>query len=133
MIIDSVNAMQFDLMRLKRSCPNLQVKLEEFDGVPTLAEGIEFFGEGDIDILFEITREFAVRERNPVEILEKEEVDLALSYIKTHDFFYQEDMQKELHLSYQKAAALTNWMEKSAYIERCKNNRLKSIIDRGEL
>ena len=133
MIIDSVNAMQFDLMRLKRSCPNLQVKLEEFDGVPTLAEGIEFFGEGDIDILFEITREFAVRERNPAEILEKEEVDLALSYIKTHDFFYQEDMQKELHLSYQKAAALTNWMEKSAYLERCKNNRLKSIIDRGEL
>lgn len=116
MVIDSVNAMQFDLLRLKRSCPNLQVKLEEFVGEPTLGESIQYWGDGNIDILFGITSKFAVKERNPEEILNKENVDAALFYVKKKNRFRSEELQNELRIGYPTVTALIRWMIDAEFI-----------------
>lgn len=116
--ISCENAMQFDVLRLKRSCPNLQVKLEEFDDVPTLSECVEFYGcGGDISVLVGITSAFPIKERNAAEILTRKVVEAALSYIKNNSSFNSVDIQKTLDIEYLTAQALLNWLAEAGYIE----------------
>ncbi len=125
--IDSVNAMQFDWLRLKRSCPNLQVKLAEFEGTPTLGEAVQFFSDGDIDSLFVLARMFAVEERNPRELLGRQDVEEALSFLQKNDRFRSADLQRTLRVGYPTVSALIRWMTDAEYIEKDKNGFYRRI------
>lgn len=114
--IDAENVKQFDLTRLKRCCPNLQIRIEGLNEDSTLEEIAQYFNQKDIRILFEIMRKFAVTKRRPSEILNKEEVEAALAYLKEHERFDKSQLQKALRLGYPKVSALLHWMQDAGYI-----------------
>ncbi len=114
--MDLENLKKIDLLRLKRSCPNVQIGFAEVNEDTMLDEITQRYQEKDLEIVFEVMRKFAVKKRSPSEILEQEDIQAALEYLKEHERFNVSDFQRSLQIGYPKARALIQWMRDAAYI-----------------
>lgn len=122
--IDSANAMQFDLLRLKRSCPNLQVRIEEFDENTPLDQVAQSL-PWDLPFLLEFTRRFGAARMSKDVIITPANVSDALGFIGQNVRFCTADLQRALHIGYPLAAALLQWMDEADYIEKEKDGFYK--------
>lgn len=115
--IDPVNAMQFDLLRLKRSCPNLRLQLESI-GADTPLEKVAQLLDGNSDFLLEYLRRFGDTAPVSAYVMTKTDIEAVLSFLEQHDRFCTADLQRALQLGYHSAAPLIQWMKEADYIKR---------------
>ncbi len=127
--IGAANVKKLDLTRLKRSCPNLQIKIGELDKDSPLEDVGKYFREGELRTFLRIVGGFAVGER--AHILTREEVAAALSYLKEHEGFSGCDLQKTLRVGYPAATALLRWMADAGYIRETEKSRYIRIGEEG--
>lgn len=70
---------------------------------------------------------FAVEERNPRELLGRQDVEEALSFLQKNDHFRSADLQRTLRVGYPTVSALIRWMTDAEYIEKDKNGFYRRI------
>ena len=116
LVIDAKNAVRFDLLRLKRSCPNLQLKIWELERDNSLDNAARCFEGAGMAFMLSFMSKFYSDKEEPSTDFTREDIDAALAFIKENTVFSSEDMQRALHTGYSKAASLIKWLTDAEYI-----------------
>lgn len=126
-------ASDLNVLELKRSCPNLQIKIDGIQGgFISIIEMIDLFTRNvDIDKLEVIISRFPIRRRDVyLDIESKEIAERAVEFAKSKSVFTEEDLHNSLNFkSYENRPPkmLIDWMLACEYIERIAANVYKFI------
>ena len=126
-------ASDLNVLELKRSCPNLQIKIDGIQGgFISIIEMIDLFTRNvDIDKLEVIISRFPIRRRDVyLDIESKEIAERAVEFAKSKSVFTEEDLHNSLNFkSYENRPPkmLIDWMIACEYIERIAANLYKFI------
>lgn len=110
----------FDVLQLKRSCPNLQIVIDGIRGnFVTVFELIELVGRkvnrGKIE---EITYMFPIKRRDVRAVIEsKQDIERVIEYAKEKKVFNGYQMQQDLHIGCPLRCSILDWMVDSDYLD----------------
>lgn len=115
----------FDVLQLKRSCPNLQIVIDGIRGdFITIHEMVELYGRTvDRKKIQRITSIFPLKRRDVYAVIEsKQDVERAMKYAKRKKVFNGYKMQRDLHIGYPLRCAIIDWMVDSDYLEEIEDD-----------
>ena len=116
LVIDCANVKQLDLVRLKRSCPNLHIELQEVSKDSPLRVISRYFATEELGIFFTLMQRFFPDEHAPAVTLSEEDIARALAYVQGHAHFYPMKLKNDLCVDEVKAAAILKWLADAEYI-----------------
>lgn len=115
----------FDVLQLKRSCPNLQIVIGGIRGdFITIFEMIELYGRiVDREKIQRITSIFPLKRRDVYAVIEsKQDIERVMKYAKKKKVFYGNKMQRDLHIGYPLKSSIIEWMVDSEYLEEIEDD-----------
>ena len=115
----------FDVLQLKRSCPNLQIVIDGIRGdFITIFEMIELYGRiVDRKKIQRITSIFPLKRRDVYAVIEsKQDIERVMEYAKKKKVFYGNKMQRDLHIGYPLKSSIIEWMVDSEYLEEIEDD-----------
>ena len=118
--LDAANAMQLDLLKLRRNCPNLRFTIIGIEEDTPLEDVLKIL-KGDGAFLYEYIyrfNSFRSSGNGSRTAISRLQAGAALDFAQKNDTFTSADLQRALSTGYPVIAAITEWMTEAGYIRK---------------